>query len=230
MGWSDGAKAGGVAEDAVDDEFQEGGFVFHINVDLEPGEIERGNGAFEAGGAVEAIFFGGYQNLGAAGLGLTGDALRFEGLIDVVIVESPAEGHLEPERFERSPEVFGIAETAKGGDASGGQIRHRRVGAVIAPVTRDEASAKNGRARIVFAQALGDVFKARFVFNAGDDEEIGPAQSRKRLAQPAERNQSAAAEGVQAINDENIDVAMYAGMLKAIIEQQHIGCGELREQ
>src|SRR5689334_16264533 len=123
--------------------------------------------------AVDAIFFGGHENIRSGRLCLVSDALKLERPIGMVVVKRPPENDFKTERLQCSPKVFRVAQTAKCRDLKASQASDIRSGPIVAPVARQRAGAENRSAGVMFVKTRADGSVTEIFVGASDYERVG---------------------------------------------------------
>src|SRR5439155_15874790 len=147
------------------------------------------------------------------------------------IAESDVINWTEPQEVQRLSERCWISQAAKSAHAIEWEFPGRNFapGGQIDPAFGHSARAKDGRARIVTSQRQLQIVRTALALAARDHDDIGAHQGCQRLAQASQRENLAAAERSQRVNQHDVHLALEAGMLKAVVEDQHVGAEALLE-
>src|SRR5262249_43469959 len=123
---------------------------------------------------------------------------------------------------QRAQETARIAQTAEHADAFHAGALDGRSGAILHPRLRCDACAKDGRMPIPAAELLLDGGRKIGYLAAGDNDRVGATQSFDGLPQTADREDFAAAERVQRVDQDQIEIAGELYVLKAVVEHHDV--------
>ena len=145
------------------------------------------------------------------------DLQRRIAMMVAIIVRSPADRSRPAATYARKPSDFPDRKTRSRACIGEASIRSVRRSTIDTPPSSNEKSAPsrcNRRSTVSMA----------FVFGAssdrGDEKSAGPRKALQRLPQTSQRNQFAAAERVQRVDQHQIEVPMKLQMLEPVIKEQ----------
>jgi hypothetical protein len=167
----------------------------------------EGEDAGIGSGEIEEVLFRGEEEVGAGGE--DGD---FGGGVAVVVGEGFEEFEPETGGGEGDAEGFGLAESAE------------RPNAALGERGQDAAHASKGDGGVGIAAAdFGDeAGVAAAGACAGEDDEVGAGEGGEGFAKEAE-GEDAAAEGVEGVDEDDVEFAAHPPVLEAIVEEDDIG-------
>ena len=209
------------AEGLADDLFEGLGFVEQGDFDAKK---ENGNIAGGKGGKSDGIFFGGDESKAASGSGAGKGVFHFGGGEAVVIGKGALVDDFGAEFDQPVEEAFGHGDAGDGADAEAAQVGERETfpREKIFEVKGVMATGVDGGVAVMAADLFFE-FGVIFARTFGQENEIGPAEGIGGLAEDSAGENVLIAEGVLAVDEEEIEAVAEAEVLKAVVEEEGIG-------
>ena len=209
------------AEGGADDGFEGLGLIEEGDFDAEK---ENGNIAGGEGGETDGVFFGGDEGEATAGAG-TGEGVFDLGSHEAVVIGKGAlVDDFGSEANESLHETFGDGDAGNGADAKAAEVGEGEAfaGEKIFEVEGVMAARVNGGVAVVtadFVFDLGMIVAGAF----GQEDEVGPAKGIGGFAEDAAGEDVLVAEGVLAVDEEEVEAVAEAEVLEAVVEEEGIG-------
>lgn len=208
-------------EGLADDGLEGGGFIEEGDFDAKK---ENGNIAGGKGGKSDGIFFGGDEGKAASGSGAGEGVFHFGGGEAVVIGKGALVDDFGAEFDQPVEEAFGHGDAGDGADAEAAQVGERETfpREKIFEVKGVMATGVDGGVAVMAADLFFE-FGVIFARAFGQENEIGPAEGIGGFAQDSAGENVLIAEGVLAVDEEEIEAVAEAEVLKAVVEEEGIG-------
>src|SRR5690348_3735427 len=174
-------------------------------------------------GTVDAVLYSGDEDVRTMQTSLVGDALQFDWIVGMVIGKTPAEDNFDAKGGQCSPKAFRIADATESPDPTTFHTGDDLTIAVIVPRAQEQARAEGRSVWVPFLEPATDSLETMQLLGAGNNKGVRARKTFQRLTEAAERNHFFSAERIQAVNDNDVEIAFQPRVLKAIIEQEHAG-------